>query len=100
MGKVEKEQLPENMRQMSAEERTVYVATKANERADIQARIHKLNVQRNQFIADQMKTRQEQGDTLGSAIKQSVREQAGRKNYTFKPVGEPTDVAESTPEKQ
>lgn len=100
LGKVEKEQLPENMRQMSAEERTVYVATKANERADIQARIHKLNVQRNQFIADQMKTRQEQGDTLGSAIKQSVREQAGRKNYTFKPVGEPTDVAESTPEKQ
>ena len=96
---MEQEELPENMRQMNIEQRAAYVTAKANERAKIQAKIQQLNAQRNQFIVQEIRDRQQRGETLGSAIKQTVREQAAKKNYTFKPAAEPTDAAEDTPEK-
>ena len=100
LGKVKKEQLPENMQEMNAEQRRVYVTTKAKERAEIQAKIQKLNEQRNRFITEEMKNRQQQGDTLGSAVKQAVHEQAAKKNYTFKSAEEPKDATESTSQGQ
>jgi len=99
LGKIKKEQLPENMQEMNAEQRRAYVAAKADERAEIQAKIQRLNDQRSRFIAEEMKSRRQQGDTLGSAITQSVREQAAKKDYTFKSAEEPADAAENAPDK-
>lgn len=100
LGKVKKQDLPENMQGMNVEQRNAYVTTKAKERGEIQAKIQKLNDQRNQFIAEEMKSRSQQGDTLGSAVKQAVREQAAKKNYTFKPADVPSNTGENTPEKK
>ncbi len=97
LSSVKAEELPENMRDMNAEQRSAYVATKSKDRAEIQAKIQKLNVQRSQFVAEEMKNRQQQGNTLGSAVKQAVRDQAARKNYTFKPADPPTDAVEGRP---
>jgi len=78
-------ELPENMRPMNADERKAFVGAKAKERSNIQKRIQKLNEQRRAFLAEEMKKRQAQGkDTLGSAVQQAIREQAQKKNYTFK----------------
>jgi hypothetical protein len=100
LGKVKDEELPRNMQEMSPEERNAYVTTRAKERVEIQARIQKLNEQRNRFVAEKTQDGGLQADTLGSAIKQAVRAQAAGKNYTFKPAGEPSSTGEVTPEKK
>jgi hypothetical protein len=100
LDQVEVKDLPENMQQMNAEQRGAYVTGKAEERAEIQARIRRLNAERNQFIADQTNKQTPHADTLGSAVKQAVREQAAKKNYTFKPVDEPSNVGGGAPDKK
>ena len=85
---------------MNAEQRNAYVAAKAKERGEIQAKIQKLNDQRNQFLAEERKNGSQQGNTLGSAVKQAVREQAAKKNYTFKPVEATPSAGEKTPEQK
>jgi hypothetical protein len=98
MQKVKAEDLPKDMQNLSPEQRTAYVNAKAKERADIQARIQQLNVQRNEFVVREA-GKQQPGGTLGSAIQQAVREQAAKKNYTFKPADAPANATEKTPEK-
>ncbi len=100
LSEIKKEQLPERMQEMSVDQRRAYVTGKANERTEIQAKIQKLNEQRNEYIAKEMKHRGEQSDTLGSAVKQAVREQAAKKSYTFKSTDKPKDTTENTPEGQ
>jgi len=90
------EELPENMRRMDADQRKAYVEAKAKERAEIQTRIQKLNEQRRDFLAEEMKKRQAEGkDTLGSAVQQAIREQAQKKNYTF---NDPENTAQKSAE--
>jgi len=75
--------LPENMQKMSAEERKAYIETQAKKRAEIQSKIQQLNEQRKKYVAEEMKKRQNKGDTLGSAIIAAIREQAKKKNFAF-----------------
>ena len=58
---VTKEQLPENMREMTDEEKTAYVQVKAKERAEIQQKIQSLNEKRKEHIATKMKEQQAAG---------------------------------------
>jgi hypothetical protein len=97
LNEAKEEDLPQNMREMSLEQRAAYVETKAKERAEIQTRIQHLNVQRNEYIARE--TQKQQGDTLGSVIKQVIRAQAAAKNYTFKPADIPSNTGDGTSEK-
>jgi len=84
----EPEDLPENMRTMSTEQRHAYVKDQAGQRAKIQAQIQHLNEQRRKFVAQELQKRQGDGQTLGAAIKEAIREQARKKNYTFQaPTG-------------
>lgn len=97
---VKEEDLPENMQKMTSAEKQAYVQAKAKERTEIQAKIQRLNEQRKKYVAEEMKDRPEEGkDTLGSAVKQAIREQAQRKNYTFKPSGSPSSSAADGSEK-
>ncbi|HUW19142.1 MAG TPA: hypothetical protein VMW16_07565 [Sedimentisphaerales bacterium] len=82
---VKDQELPEQMRRMTAQERKAYVETKAKERARIQQNIQQLNEQRKKYVAQEMKTRQQGENTLGSAIIHAIREQANKKNLTFEP---------------
>ena len=79
------EDLPENMQKMTAEERKAYVEAQATKRAEIQGKIQQLDEQRKKCVAKEMKKRQKEGKTLGSAIIQAIREQAQKKNFTFEP---------------
>ena len=88
--KLENGALPENMQNMNAAERKAYVETQAKDRADLQAKIQTLNEQRRVFLAEEMKKQQARGQTLGSAVQQAIREQAQKKNYTFKAPESPT----------
>jgi hypothetical protein len=51
---------------------------------EVQAQIQQLNEQRRKFVAEEMKKRQAEGQTLGSAVKQAIHEQARKKSFTFK----------------
>ena len=78
------EDLPEEMRKMTLEERKAYVAKKAAEREKIQKEIQVLNVDRKKFVAE--KRRELSGDsknTLDAAMVGAVREQAVNKNFNL-----------------
>jgi hypothetical protein len=95
LSQIKDEDLPKDMQGMSAEQKVNYVNAKGKERAELQAKVQQLNEQRNKYIAE---TAKQQGDqTLGSAVKQAIREQAGKKHYTFKPVQAPSDANQVTP---
>ncbi|OHB67652.1 MAG: hypothetical protein A2Y77_11755 [Planctomycetes bacterium RBG_13_62_9] len=98
LSQINKEDLPQDMQKMDAQQRTAFVNARAQERAEIQTRIQQLNGQRNQFVDQEMKKRPQQGQTLGSAVKQVIREQAARKNYTFKSTSEAPKPAEISPQ--
>jgi len=80
---VKEEDLPEKMQKMSKEERKTYIEAQAKQRVKIQQRIQELNKQRKKYVAEEMKKRQLQGYTLGSAVIKAVRDQAKEKNFTF-----------------
>jgi hypothetical protein len=79
--KVEKEQLPQEMRDMNSLERKNYIAEKAGKRKEIQAQINTLNTERQKYLAEQQK---KTGDnTLDQAVLGAIRKQAREKNYVF-----------------
>ena len=47
-----------------------------------------------------MKKRQGEGQTLGSAVKEAIRVQARKKNYTFQPPNDPASAAEDGSQQQ
>jgi hypothetical protein len=96
VGKIKDEDLPKDMRGMNAERKAGYVDAKAKERAELQAKVQQLNGQRDKYIAEE--TAKQQGNqTLGSAVKQAIREQAGKKRYTFKPAETPSTAGREVP---
>jgi len=92
---VKDEDLPKDMRGMNSEQRADYVNAKAKERAELQAKVQQLNEQRNKYITGETAKQQQQGNTLGSAVQQAIREQAQKKNYTFKPSEGPSTSSEA-----
>ena len=90
--KIAEEQLPKNMRKMTAEQRRAYVQGNAKDRAEIQKQIQTLNEQRKKHVAEEMKKRSDGERTLGSAVIQAIRQQAARIGFTFKqPETPPSD---------
>jgi hypothetical protein len=83
--------LPANMQTMTIEQRKAYTDSKAKERVKIQKKIQELNVQRNNYITAESKKTQSGNNTLGSAIINSVRDQAVRKNFEFIPQEQNTE---------
>jgi hypothetical protein len=87
---VKEKDLPEKLREMNPEERKSYIEGKAKQRKEIQQRIQELEKQRKAYVAEAMKKRQGQGNTLGSAAIKAVREQAKKRNFTFESSQEPS----------
>jgi hypothetical protein len=80
---IKQEDLPEEMKDMTAGQRQAYVQARQKERTEIQKKIHKLNAQRSKYVADEMKKLQGGRNTLGSAVIQAVRDQAIKRNFEF-----------------
>ncbi|WP_224245706.1 vWA domain-containing protein [Hyalangium gracile] len=71
------EELPEELKGKSAQERQALVDAKAKEREEIQAKIQKLQAERQKFVAEKEKAAASAGaDTLDKAIIESATKQA------------------------
>jgi len=83
--KLKDEQLPENMKKMSVEERKKFVADHLAKRRAIQKQIQELNDARKKFVAAEMKKLSASGeDTLDAAMVKSLRKQLQEKDFQFK----------------
>jgi hypothetical protein len=81
---LKKEDLPEEMQKMREDERKAYIEDKAKEREKIQAEINKLNEERKKYVAEEMKKQSQSGaNTLETAVIQTIRDQAAKKNFKF-----------------
>jgi len=78
---LEEAELPEEMKDMTIEERKEYVQEKAKVREQIQNEINELDKQRRDYITDQLVEGQD--NTLDAAMLKIIREQAAEKNYEF-----------------
>jgi hypothetical protein len=82
---IKTEDLPEEMQNLSVEQRKAVVDERTRERERIQSRITQLTAERNRYVADQMKqtSTRPAGSTLDRAIIAAVRKQAIEKEYQF-----------------
>jgi von Willebrand factor type A domain len=79
------DELPEEMRKMTLEERKLYVEKKGKEREALQKKITELNLERNKFVTEALKKKAETGvETLDSAMVKVIREQGEAKALKFK----------------
>jgi hypothetical protein len=78
------EDLPEELKGKSVEERKAVVAAKEKERTELQARIQQLSQERQKYLAGKQKEAAAEGtDTLDKALLQSIRTQAGAQSFTL-----------------
>jgi hypothetical protein len=81
---VKEEDLPENLRKMSKDERKAFVEAKMKERTEVQEKIRKLNAERDAFVAAELRKLAASGeDTLDAAVIKAVREEAAAKGFKF-----------------
>jgi hypothetical protein len=79
------EELPEELRGKSVEERKAVIAAKEKERTQLQARIQQLSQERQKYLAEKQKeaAAAEGTYTLDQALLQSIRTQAGTQSFTL-----------------
>ena len=81
---VKEEDLPEEMKKLSPEERTKFLEEKEAERKKIQEEIAALSKKRDAFVAAEMEKRAlEETDSFDHAVRGAIREQASAKGFTF-----------------
>ena len=76
------EELPEEMKKMTVQERKAYLDKMEKEREVIQNKINKLNDERSKYIAQKMLDNKNE-NTLDAVMIKTIREQAKQKNYKF-----------------
>ncbi|MCJ7554486.1 MAG: VWA domain-containing protein [Ignavibacteriaceae bacterium] len=79
---LKEEELPEEMKKMSVQERKAYLDKMEKEREVIQNKINKLNDERSKYIAQKMLD-DKNDNTLDAVMIKTIREQAKQKNYKF-----------------
>ncbi len=77
------EDLPEEMKKMTVDERKAFIAKKKTERIACQTKIQELTKERASFVEAKLEELGEDGDTLDKVVVQTVREQAEAKGYKF-----------------
>jgi len=81
---VEEEELPEEMKKMTTEERKTYIKKKGKERSDIQDKIKEISEKRKKFIAEKRKEMAgDENNTLDAVMLKTVRKQAEAKKFDF-----------------
>lgn len=96
LAEVKEEDLPENMRAMSVEERQQYVADMQAKRTAIQQEIESVNAARQRLVvAEQTRQAQRGLDQFDLIIRDAVREQARGKGFAFEAIDIETVAAAS-----
>ena len=83
MEDVKDEELPDEMKKMSMEERKAYIEKKIKEREEVQKQIRELGEKREQYIKEEMKKQKLVGDEFDQVIMKTLREQAEKKGFEF-----------------
>ncbi|MEO8232005.1 MAG: vWA domain-containing protein [Ignavibacteriota bacterium] len=76
------EELPNEMKKMSVQERKAYIDKMEKERDAIQKKIIKLNEDRSKYVAQKI-LENKNDNTLDAVMIKTIREQAKQKNYSF-----------------
>lgn len=79
-----REELPEEMKEMSSEERLRYVETKKKQRGKLQKQINEISSKRDAYVLNKQNELAGNEDTLRSQVEQVVKKQAKEKGYSFK----------------
>lgn len=83
--KLKADELPDSMKSMKFEEQKQFLEQQVQKRSEIQEKIKNLAVARNKFIVEKEKEMTKQGEkTLGTALLQSLHQQAEKKQFVFK----------------
>lgn len=80
--KIKEHELPDDLKNKTAEEKQRYIRQKTKEREEVLKQIEALNVKRNAYIAGHAKTNSG-AQSLDAAMLKAIREQATRRNFTF-----------------
>lgn len=81
---VKADDLPENMKSMTLEQKKAYVADMTTKRGEIQAKIADLNTKRSAYVEAEMKKMATASDqSFDAAIRKAIREQAASKGFKF-----------------
>ena len=83
VGQMRDEELPSEMRGMSAQQRTAYIEKQSKERAELQRRIAELQQQRDAYLAAERKKAAAGPATLDTALERSIREHGAKKGMEF-----------------
>jgi hypothetical protein len=85
LSKIKTEDLPENMREMTIEKQDAYLDKMEADRKKIQDEVNKLAAKRRDYIEAERQKMKEKGDkSFDAAVLRAVRDQAAKKNFTFK----------------
>lgn len=85
LSSLKSEEMPEEMKKMTPAERDAYIAGMVKSREAIQAEINALDKQRREYIREKEATMDESlPNTLGKAMKESVKRQAEQKAFQIK----------------
>ncbi len=79
---VKEEELPDDMKKMTPEEREKHVAAKIAERKEIKAKIEDLDAKRAQYLKDEL-AKLGSKDGFDSAVQKAIHEQAAKKGIKF-----------------
>ncbi len=82
---IKAEELPENMRKMSLQERKAFLEGKKAERENLRKKIGELNDSRAKYVAEETRKQVDANGklTLDKAVIESIRKQAEKKDYKF-----------------
>lgn len=106
LAKIPNEQLPEDMRKMTLEQKKAHILKMAKERKAIQEKIGKLAAERAAHIAkERQEAAEKEGETLGEAINKTIDEQLEKQGYEIKDGQQPkpaeeVEEAEAAPAKK
>ncbi len=81
VSKMKEEDLPEEMRKMTPEEREKYLAGKARQREEIQRRIQTLQAERDKYVSEKRREKAAEAPTLDEAILQATRDAASERGF-------------------
>ncbi len=76
------EELPDEMKKMTVQERKTYLDKMEKQREQIQHKINKLNDERSKYVAQKM-LENKNDKTLDAVMIKTIREQVKQKNYSF-----------------
>lgn len=80
---VKDEELPDDLRKMSMQERRKFIEEKIARRKECQAKIAELDNKRKAFIEEEMKKLPKEKDSFDSAVLKAIREQGGKKGLQW-----------------